>query len=253
MSASSVIAMVTGASAGLGAEFCRQLAERCDLIVAVARRGDRLASLAEELADRVELHPVTADLATIEGVARTMEALRQKGPLDYLVNNAGFSTFGHFAELAIDSQREMVALHIDATITLCSAAIPFMREQGGGRIINVSSVGAFVPGKGITVYGATKAFLNFYSQALQAELSGTGIEIQALCPGYIRTDFHLHMDEAGFDRSRIPEDMWMDPPAVVAASLGALGSGQVLVVPGAGNLELARAGIRRQLELLAAN
>lgn len=252
MSARKVIAMVTGASAGLGAEFCRQLADRCDLIVAVARRRDRLTSLAEELADRVELHPVTADLTSIEGVARTMEALRQQGPLDYLVNNAGFSTFGQFAELPIDRQRDMVSLHIDATITLCSAAVPFMRERGGGHIINVSSVGAFLPGKGIAVYGATKAFLNFYSQALQAELSGTGIEVQALCPGYIRTEFHQGMDELGFDPGRIPQEMWMDPPAVVAASLAALGHGQVLVVPGAGNLELARAGIRGQLELLEA-
>ena len=252
MSAQKVIAMVTGASAGLGAEFCRQLADRCDLILAVARRRDRLAGLAEELADRVELYPVTADLTSIEGVARTMEALRQKGPPDYLVNNAGFSTFGHFEELPIDSQRDMVSLHIDATITLCSAAVPFMRERGGGHIINVSSVGAFLPGKGIAVYGATKAFLNFYSQALQAELSGSGIEVQALCPGYIRTDFHQGMDELGFDRSRIPAEMWLDPPAVVAASLAALGSGQVLVVPGSGNLELARGGTRSQLELLGA-
>ena len=251
MSARKITAMVTGASAGLGAEFCRQLADRCDVIIAVARRRDRLAGLAEELAGRVELHPLEADLNSIEGVARTMEALRQQGPVDYLVNNAGFSTFGHFADLPIDSQRDMVSLHIDATITLCSAAVPFMRERGAGCIINVSSVGAFLPGKGIAVYGATKAFLNFYSQALQAELAATGIAVQALCPGYIRTDFHQGMDEQGFDRSRIPAEMWMEPAAVVAASLEALGSGRVLVVPGAGNLELAEAGTRQQLDALA--
>jgi short-subunit dehydrogenase len=250
MSAKKITAMVTGASAGLGAEFCRQLADRCDVIIAVARRRDRLAGLAEELAGRVELHPLEADLNSIEGVARTMEALRQQGPVDYLVNNAGFSTFGHFADLPIDSQRDMVSLHIDATITLCSAAVPFMRERGAGCIINVSSVGAFLPGKGIAVYGATKAFLNFYSQALQAELAAAGIAVQALCPGYIRTDFHQGMDEQGFDRSRIPAEMWMEPAAVVAASLEALGSGRVLVVPGAGNLELAEAGTRQQLDAL---
>ncbi len=119
-----------------------------------------------------------------------MEAIRQQGPVDYLVNNAGFGTFGHFDQLSIESQRSMVSLHIDASITLCRAAIPFMRELGGGTIINVSSLGTFVPGKGMAVYGATKAFLNYYSQALQAELAGTGIEVQALCPGFTRTEFH---------------------------------------------------------------
>ncbi len=143
MSDHKITALVTGASAGLGTEFCRQLAQRCDAIIAVARRGERLAALADELADSVELHVVVADLGSIEGVARTMEAIRQQGPVDYLVNNAGFATFGQFAELPIDGQRGMVDLHIDATITLCRAAIPFMLEQGSGYIINVSSIGAF--------------------------------------------------------------------------------------------------------------
>jgi hypothetical protein len=248
MSEHKVTALVTGASAGLGAEFCRQLAKRCDVIIAVARRKDRLDTLASELAGAVELHCLEADLETIEGVARAMEAIRQQGPVDYLVNNAGFSTFGNFDQLAIDSQRAMVSLHIDASITLCRAAIPFMRELGGGTIINVSSLGAFIPGKGMAVYGATKAFLNYYSQALQAELAGTGIEVQALCPGFTRTEFHDPMAEEGFDRNRIAENMWMDADTVVAASLAALGSGQVLVVPGEDNLGFARMGLQQQLD-----
>jgi uncharacterized protein len=166
MSGRKVIALVTGASAGLGAEFCRQLAPRCDVIIAVARRRERLAALAIELADAVEMYCVEADLGTIEGVARAMEALRQQGPVNYLVNNAGFGTFGHFDQMSIEGQRSMVSLHIDASITLCRAAIPFMRELGGGTIINVSSLGTFVPGKGMAVYGASKAFLNSYSLAL---------------------------------------------------------------------------------------
>jgi short-subunit dehydrogenase len=245
-----ITALVTGASSGLGAEFCRQLASRCDVIIAVARRGERLAALAGELADRVELHVVAADLGSIEGVARTMEAMRQQGPVDYLVNNAGFSTFGQFADLPIDGQRGMVNLHIDTTITLCRAAVPFMRERGGGTIINVSSIGAFLPGKGLAVYGASKAFLNCYSQALQAELSDTGIEVQALCPGYTRTEFQDSLVEAGFDNSRIPDEMWMNADEVVAASLAALGSGRVLVVPGEANQTLARMGLQQQLDAL---
>lgn len=252
MSSQKITALVTGASAGLGAEFCRQLADRCDVIIAVARRGQRLLQLRAELADRVELHAIEADLNSVEGVARTMEALRQLGPVDYLVNNAGFSTYGHFSDLGIDGQRDMVSLHIDATITLCRAAIPFMRERGRGHIINVSSVGAFLPGRGLAVYGASKAFLNFFSLALQAELAGTGIEVQALCPGYTHTEFHQAIEREGFDKGQIPAGMWMEADAVVAASLAALGSGRVLLVPGEGNLELARAACQRQLDALRA-
>lgn len=250
MSDHKITALVTGASAGLGAEFCRQLATRCELVIGVARRGDRLAELAGQLPGEVEFHALEADLNSVEGVARTMETLRQQGPVDYLVNNAGFSTFGQFADLPIDSQRDMVSLHIDTTITLCKAAIPFMCELGGGHIINVSSMGAFLPGKGLAVYGATKSFLNYYSQALQAELAGTGIEVQALCPGYIHTEFHAEMQDQGFDKGRIPEEMWMTPGEVVTASLASLGSGRILVVPGEGNQSLAKMGLQQQLDAL---
>ena len=250
MSAHKVTALVTGASAGLGREFCRQLASRCDIIIAVARREDRLVALAMELAGTAEVHCLEADLGSVEGVAKTMEAIRQQGPVDYLVNNAGFSTFGNFADLPIEGQRAMVNLHIDASITLCRAVIPFMRERGRGVVINVSSLGSFGPGKGMAVYGATKAFLNYYSLALQAELVGTGIEVQALCPGFTRTEFHDPMAENGFDRTRVPEQMWMAADTVVAASLAALGSEQVLVVPGEDNPGFARMGLQQQLDAL---
>ena len=249
MSKDGKIAMVTGASAGLGAEFCHRLATHCEVVIGVARRGDRLEELADRL-DDVEFHGVCADLGSVEGVARVMEVIRQRGPVDYLVNNAGFSTFGYFADLPVDSQRDMVDLHIDATITLCRAAIPFMRERGGGHIINVSSLGAFLPGKGLAVYGATKAFLVYFSQSLQTELAGSGIEVQALCPGYIHTEFHDEMQALGFDKQRIPEEMWMTAAEVVGASLDALGGGQVVVVPGEGNQALAAAGLKQQHESL---
>lgn len=243
-------ALVTGASSGLGAEFCRQLAGRCETIVAVARRREQLRRLADELAGEVDLQPLVADLCTVEGVARTLEALRQQGPVDYLVNNAGLSTFGQFAELGIDRQRDMLYLHADATITLCRAAVPFMRERGGGCIINVSSLGGLVPVRGGAVYGATKAFINYFSQVLQQELVGTGIEVQALCPGYVCTEFHADMADSGFDRERIPPEMWSDAPEVVAASLAALGGGRVVVVPGDAGRAAARAALQQQLTAL---
>jgi len=250
MAGQKTVALVTGASAGLGLAFCRQLAKRCDVIIAVARRADRLEAIAEELAPSTEVHCVQADLCTIDGVALAMEMLRQKGPADYLVNNAGFSPYGHFADLPVQSQRDMINLHNDATVTLSRAAIPFMRERGSGTIINVSSLGALMPGKGLAVYGATKAFLNYFSESLQQELSDTGIRVQALCPGYTRTEFHEEMATLGFDKARIPPEYWMDAEDVVKESLDALALQQVLVVPGDGNRALARAALEQQLARL---
>lgn len=250
MSAHKTTALVTGASAGLGREFCRQLAGTCEVIIAVARRAHALRELAAELEGRAEVHCVQADLCSVDGVARAMEALRQKGPVDYLVNNAGFSTYGSFGELPIEGQRRMISLHVDATVTLTRAAIPFMRELGGGTIINVSSLVTMVSGKDVAVYGATKAFLNFFSQAIQDELAGTGIRVQALCPGFTRTEFQDAMGTYGFDKDRVPDEFWMSAGDVVRASLAALDSGAVLVVPGEGNRQMARAALAQQAALV---
>lgn len=250
MSDQKTTALVTGASSGLGLDFCRQLAKRCDVILAVARREDRLAALREELAGEVEVHPVAADLCSTQGVAHTMEMLRQKGPVDILVNNAGFSPYGRFSEVPIDGQRAMLELHCDAAITLSRAAIPFMKERGVGSIINVSSLGSFLPGPGLAVYGATKVFLNYFSQALHMELATTGIEVQVLCPGLVRTEIHNPMAEQGFDHTKFPDEMWMESADVVAASLAALGSGELFVIPGEGNRELALLGARGLVEAL---
>lgn len=250
MSGHKKTALVTGASAGLGAEFCRQLAKKCDVIIAVARRADRLEELKKELSGLAEVHVIEADLCSVEGVTRAIESMRQQGPVDYLVNNAGFSTYGMFEDQLIDGQQDMVSLHINATMSLCRAAIPFMRELDGGHIINVSSLSAFLPGSGLTVYGATKAFLNYYSQSLQLELVDSGITVQALCPGYTRTDFHSTTEFSQFDTNNIPDDYWMDAASVVSVSLEALGDGNVIVVPGKTNLKLAKKGAQRQCELL---
>ena len=250
MSGKKVTALVTGATAGLGEEFCRQLADRCDVIIAIGRRAERLEALADALAGQAEVHGIVADLGTVDGVAAVMEALRQKGPVDYLVNNAGFSTYGYFASLGIEAQRQMVSVHIDASITLCRAAVDFMRERGGGYIINVSSMGSFLPGKGLAVYGATKAFLTYFSQALQAEVSADGVRVQALCPGYIHTEFHDDMSRDGFDKARIPEEMWMEAESVVRASLDGLEGDEVVVIPGEVNQQLVRGAVEQQLARL---
>lgn len=234
------IALVTGASAGIGEAFCRQLAPRCEKIIAVARRPERLAALARELAAETELVAVAADLTTVEGVTRVLEALRQQGPVDTLVNNAGFSTFGPFADSDIDRELAMLRLHLDATLELTRAALPFMRQAGGGRVINLGSVGALITMPSTAVYGAAKAFVLQFSQSLQAEVAEEGIVVQCLCPGLTHTEIHGQPEMAGFDKSRLPEELWMQAPEVVAASLAALDRPDppVVVVPGAVNREM---------------
>jgi len=255
MTAHKTTALVTGASAGIGAAFCRALAPRCDVIIATGRREAPLLALAEELAGSAEVHAVAADLGTREGRARVIEALRQKGPVDYLVNNAGFSVLGPFEQQEIDQQQEMVDVHITATLALCRAAIPFMRERIAagaepGGIINVSSLGSFMAVPGVAVYCATKAFLNLFSETLQRELADVGIPVQSLCPGYTRTEIHDRDTMKGFDRNWVAEDEWMEAPEVVDASLAALGKGPVVFVPGEQNLAGAREALRRSLEAL---
>jgi short-subunit dehydrogenase len=243
-------ALVTGASAGLGAEFCRQLAGRCDVIIAVGRREERLRELADSLAAEVQVHTLSCDLGTIEGQTRAIEMLRQKGPVDYLVNNAGFSTLGTVADLDPAPQQDMVDLHITASLALCRAALPFMRERGRGYIVNVSSLVSFSPVAAVAVYGASKVFLNLYSESLQLELQGEGIKVQCLCPGYTRTEFHDRESMRAFDPSLVPDGQWMDAADVVAESLAALEGEQVIVVPGERNREVAISALEAQLRRL---
>lgn len=225
--------LVTGASSGLGAEFVRQLAPRCGRIVAVARRTERLHELAAGLAsERAQITPLQADLTTLEGQARTVECIRQQGPLDMLVNNAGFGSFGPFIDSDIDSDLAMLRLHEDAVLLLTRAALPAMRDSGGGYIVNVASVGGFLPMPGSAVYAASKSFLNSFSVSLQGEVECHGIRVQSLCPGFTHTEIHDADTMRGFDKSRTPEDLWMPVEDVVRESLAALDEGRVLVVPG---------------------
>jgi short-subunit dehydrogenase len=240
------IALVTGASSGIGEAFVRRLAPRCARIIAVARRGERLQALAGELAGGALIEPLVADLGTVEGQTRAVEALRQRGPVRLLVNNAGFGTFGPFMDSAIERELAMLRLHQEATLVLSRAALPFMRDAGGGAIVNVSSIGAFLPMPNTAVYGASKAFLNTFSLSLQAEVARHGIRVQSLCPGLTRTEIHDLEDMAAFDKTRVPEALWMTAEEVVDASLAALGSSQVVLVPGAENRARVSAALEAQ-------
>lgn len=244
-------ALITGASAGLGADYARALASQCDEIVLVARRLERLQSLADELQSLgVETHCYAEDLGTTTGVAQIMEVIRQKGPFTYLVNNAGYSTLGPFAEQDPASQEGMVRLHIDAIMQLSMAALGGMRSVGKGYIINVSSLTALIPFASVAVYSGTKAFINGFSQALAQEVADEGIKVQCLCPGYMHTEFHTSDSFTGFDKGMVPDTMWMQSADVVADSLAALDGDQVVVISGQVNKDMARQALQSQLDAI---
>jgi hypothetical protein len=227
------LAVVTGASSGIGAVFARALATRGYDLALVARRQDRLRQLADELGDQLHVNcaVLPADL-TREAELHGVEAfLADAAHLQLLVNNAGFGTLERFAEAPIDSQDAMHRLHVMATMRLTHAALRNMTKGGQGAIINVSSVAAFAPRPGSTSYYATKAWINCFTEGLHLELKSAGsrVRVQALCPGFTVTEFH---DVLGIERKFISSAWWMSAEQVVAASLEGLEKGKLFVVPG---------------------
>lgn len=229
-------ALITGASSGLGASFARQLAARGYQLILVARRQERLERLAAELgarhALRVEVLP--ADLSQTAGIERVVERIVGQPTLDLLVNNAGFGTTGPFTASDPARQLAMIQVHVVASVRLCQAALPGMIRRGRGSIINVSSVVALLPPlPGNVTYTATKSYLARFSEALQLELSGSGVRVQALCPGLTRTEFHSSPEFKDFGPARTPALLWMTADQVVSRSLRALENGRgVIYVPG---------------------
>ena len=227
-------ALVTGASAGIGAAFAERLAqEQYDLII-VARSRERLQALARQLQDRhgVRAEPLSADLTDAAELRVIEEVAAGDDGLELVVNNAGFGTFGRFGELDADQEESEIRLNVLALVRLTRAALPGMIARRQGAIINVSSMAGFQPAPYNATYGATKAYVTSFTEALHEELRGTGVRVQALCPGFTRTEFQ---ERAKIDVSSIPSLAWMTPEAVVDASLAALRRGQVICVPGIGN------------------
>ena len=223
--------LITGASAGIGEEFARQLAARGDDLVLVARREDRLSELADELERRhqITVEVLSADLTEPEELALVEKRLHdQEQPIHLLVNNAGFGAYGRFRELDVDRQTGMVELNVTALMRLTHIAAIAMNGRGGG-IINVSSTAAFQPGPHGAVYSATKAFVQSFSEAVHEELRGTGVHVMSLAPGVTDTEFQ---DEADVDVSGLPGFARMTPREVVEGALRAFERGKVTYVPG---------------------
>lgn len=220
-------ALITGASAGLGAEYARQLAATGTSLILVARRLDRLTELARELRTNhaVSVETLQADLASSEGIERVERRIAEGATLDLLVNNAGFGGKGGFARGEAENHLTMVQVHVTAPVRLTRAAIPGMIARGRGAVINVASVAAFSPFSG-AMYSGTKAFLVMFSDNLQSELKGKGVAVQALCPGMTHTEFH---EVADFDKTIVPKPLWMTAEEVVRISLRRLGRGAVCI------------------------
>jgi len=222
------VALVTGASSGIGASYARQLASRGYDLILVARRAERLRELADSLDTTSQVLP--ADLTSEEGLAAAERAIRECAALEMLVNNAGFGTLGRFWEASFESQVRMHQLHVMATMRLTHAALACMVPRGKGAVINVSSVAAFGQGPGNVSYSSTKAWINSFTTGLDIELRGAGsaVKVQALCPGFTKTEFHQTL---GMDPRSIANVFWMPADDVVETSLKELGRGKVIVVP----------------------
>jgi uncharacterized protein len=232
-------ALVTGASSGLGEQFALQLgAEKYDLVL-VARREDRLEQVAQAARERGagKVTVIAADLTGYESAAALHQRVTRDGiEVDYLANNAGFGTRGNFAALPIEREIEEIELNVTALVALTRLFIPAMIARKRGTIINVSSVGGFTPVPYMATYGATKAFVLSFSEALAEELSGTGVTVMALCPGATRTEFQK---VANVNEARMPSFTFMDAETVVRQAIGAAKRGKSLYINGPWNFLMA--------------
>ena len=249
------LALITGASAGIGAEFARQLAAAGHDLALTARRVDRLENIGQTLSEQhgIEHMVITADLARPEGIGQVIDQLNRTGrEVDLLINNAGFAIAGHYHATEWDDQARFLQLMVTAVAELSHRLLPGMRERGHGGIINVASLAGIVPGSaGHTLYAASKAFLIAFSESLAMENADAGIRVQALCPGFTYSEFH---DVVGTRDivSKLPDYMWMQADEVVSFSLNELkrANASVVAVPGRTNRLIA--ALSRKLPYKAA-
>ncbi|MGZ4697352.1 MAG: SDR family NAD(P)-dependent oxidoreductase [Oryzihumus sp.] len=222
-------ALVTGATAGIGLAFCRELAERGHDLVLVARDRARLENVSDELEAKYQVHCeiLAADLSDRLQVQKVAERLAEPGrPVDLLVNNAGFGLSRSFLQGDVADEERALDVLCRAVMVLSHAAALAMRDRGRGAIINVSSVAGFVA---MGSYSAAKAWVTTFSEALANELDGTGVTVTALCPGFTHTEFH---QRASLDMSRLPKVMWLEADRLVRDCLDDVKAGKVISVPG---------------------
>jgi uncharacterized protein len=221
-------ALITGGTSGIGAAFARALAARGDDLVLVARNADRLSETATDLKERyaVNVETIAADLAVrsdVVGIAERLASVER--PIDLLVNNAGFGVRVRLTAADTTPHEHAIDVMIRAVLMLSAAAGRAMRQRGAGTIINVSSTAGFVAMGG---YSAIKSWVTSYTEGLANELHGTGVKVVALCPGWVRTEFH---ERANINISSIPPFLWLDADRLVADCLDDVAGGKVISIP----------------------
>lgn len=230
------VTLITGASAGLGAEFARQCAARGEALALVARRRDRMEALKAELGG--DIHVFAADLAAVGAAESLIAELAAEGlGVGTLINNAGFGLAGAFADRPLGRLSEMIDLNCRTLTELCHLVLPAMRALGEGGILNVASTAAFQPGPNMAVYYASKAYVLSFTEALHHELLGSGVKVSALCPGPTTSEF----SDVADSHSPTLERMKTPAAPVVAAGLAGLDRNQAVVIPGFKNKLTAQA------------
>jgi len=221
-------ALITGGTSGIGAAFARALAERGDSLVLVARNADRLAEMAMELKERyaVDVETISADLGRREDVERVAERVESAAqPIDLLINNAGFGLRDKLLAVDVGPHDNGIDVMIRAVLILGGAAGRAMKARGAGTIINVSSSSGFIA---MGAYSAIKAWVTAYTEGLANELHGTGVKVSALCPGWVRTEFH---ERADIDTRSIPDYFWLGADLLVREALVDAAAGKVISIP----------------------
>ena len=228
------VALITGSSSGIGAEFAHQLAEQGFDLVLVARREQRLKSIASNLQQKYSINCeiLVADLANLSENNRVIEKISTLENLDILINNAGFGIMKPFLDIERQKHIEMINVHFTSPVMLTHAAIPIMKKRKRGVIINTSSRDAIIRDPTLIMYTTTKTAVSVFSELIQRILKGTGIYIQALHPGFTYTEFHDTSTMSGFNRESTPGEMWMTPKEVVSLSLNAVKTKKVIFIPG---------------------
>ena len=230
MSGTGELAIVTGASSGIGAEFARQLAAAGTRVLAIARRGERLEALAEaaRAAGHAAIHPMVLDIADRKAGILVRDRARELGGAHWLINNAGTTRFGRFLDVDATELMDLVRLNCESMVGLCAAVVPDLKARGAGRVLNVASLASFQPTPFQSVYGATKAFVLSLSEGLAEELQGTGVTVTALCPGPVTTEI---FDVGAPGMPRTPPRHEMSPEDCVRYALGVARRGQVVAIP----------------------
>lgn len=230
------LALITGASGGLGEAFSRALAKQGYDLILIARNEQRLKSLASELSTQfsIQVEIILADLSKDEDIKKVTQLIQNLSHIHLLINNAGFGTSKHFVDSDIAKQVDMINVHITATTCLTHAALALMLKQNQGAIINVSSLISFMEVEYNVTYTASKSYLIPFSKILKKELKNSAIKIQALCPGFVRTHFFDTDEFTNLNIAKqIPDNMWITADEVVNISLQSLQKNKkVIVIPG---------------------